>query len=532
MGAHQKRTGKLCKVDGKYRRTIGKFVNGNGKLVPKKFYLGHDKDHAEVANLRLEKLWDRVVKKHAEDRESVYQWLATLQATRTQVSIRDDGAYEYPSFDLIDQAVPPEPQWDKFSLAVADAIRKNEPLPITADDGDKPEEYTQFYQQAREAYPDVELQPDGDEAMSLLQKGRQSYAMLADQSSQRYHEYVKLANIEITEPIEASLYRALDDYAVYLEKTKKGETAKVHAGNVRRLKRSTADMPLNRLDYNALESIKHYWADRPPAKQTGKPIALDTVRLQMEMLRGFVRWLHRNSEYNWRKPEDADEAMRLNVSGLQTPEEISGLKNGVQVFSVEQLASLYRHATDHEAVYLLLGLNMGAAQAECISLRWTEIDLSGKPATIKRVRRKSKVYGEWSLWPETIAGFKWLADLQRERKQTDSELVLWTEKGNAYTRQRIANAWNGLRKRIKKAEPEFEGLSFKHLRKTAGQLVRDASDGETAGVFLAHGHPVSTDLLSDRYSNRPFQKVFQALDQVHEVLEPMFAERSKRFDTE
>ena len=63
---------------------------------------------------------------------------------------------------------------------------------------------------------------------------------------------------------------------------------------------------------------------------------------------------------------------------------------------------------------------------------------------------------------------------------------------------------------------------FKYLRKTAAQLIRNVSDGETAGTFLCHGTPVKTDELSDVYSRRDFTKVFAALANVRKLLEPMF----------
>ena len=44
------------------------------------------------------------------------------------------------------------------------------------------------------------------------------------------------------------------------------------------------------------------------------------------------------------------------------------------------------------------------------------------------------------------------------------------------------------------------------------------------GVFDCHGQPVKTDSLNDVYSNRPFGRVFKAIKQVEEYLEPVFAE--------
>ncbi len=70
------------------------------------------------------------------------------------------------------------------------------------------------------------------------------------------------------------------------------------------------------------------------------------------------------------------------------------------------------------------------------------------------------------------------------------------------------------------------------LRKTAGNLVKRASDGETASVFLCHGETVQYDDLMDVYTDRNFSKVFTALDKVGEQLAPIFAKVAEPFRDE
>lgn len=177
---------------------------------------------------------------------------------------------------------------------------------------------------------------------------------------------------------------------------------------------------------------------------------------------------------------------------------------------------VYRHATDFERLLVLLGLNAAMAQAEIQTLRWDEVEGDA----IKRIRRKSGVYAEFSLWPETRAALAWWQRLRRAR----GELVMVTHNGEPYTRQRISRQWEALRDRIQREGGEAPSwwLPFKHLRKTAGQLVRRAADGEIAGVFLSHGRPVPTDDLTDIYTNRPFDKVAKALADAHTLLRSMF----------
>jgi hypothetical protein len=153
---------------------------------------------------------------------------------------------------------------------------------------------------------------------------------------------------------------------------------------------------------------------------------------------------------------------------------------------------------------------------------------------IKRLRYKSHVYGEWRLWDATIAGIHWYL---ARRPQSDDPALILTEKGKPLTaptagnnrNQRVQNVWKRLRDRITKDHPRFPALSFNKLRKTAGDMVKRASDGEIAAVFLCHGQTVKTDDLADVYTNRHFDKVFQAQEAVGQHLAGMFAKVADPF---
>lgn len=87
--------------------------------------------------------------------------------------------------------------------------------------------------------------------------------------------------------------------------------------------------------------------------------------------------------------------------------------------------------------------------------------------------------------------------------------------------QVITNRWSKLLKRTEAANPTFKRLSFKHLRKTFSQLIRNLTDGETAAVLLCHGEPVKADKLADIYSRPNFEKCHDALRQVRGHLRPV-----------
>src|SRR5262245_16683554 len=182
---------------------------------------------------------------------------------------------------------------------------------------------------------------------------------------------------------------------------------------------------------------------------------------------------------------------------------------------------------------MLLALNCGFGRAEVASLDTAEVLLrqkhpheeevglqsSAADSWVLRIRPKTGVYGEWKLWPETVAGIGWWLR-QRAAITTAAKVstLLVTRKGHRYDAPtkgnhanfQIPNSWFQLTERIRKEQAAFRRLSFNKLRKTAGNLVRALAGGEVAGVFLCHGTPVKADELLDLYSNRPFAKVFEA----------------------
>jgi hypothetical protein len=199
----------------------------------------------------------------------------------------------------------------------------------------------------------------------------------------------------------------------------------------------------------------------------------------------------------------------------------------VETYTVEELVTLWAYAMPQERLLMLLALNCGFGQREIGTLQVGQVFL-GDESFVKKVRLKSTVYGEWKLWPETVRALRWYLKRRPETSETallvnkgGRPVVAPTEGGNR--NGAIPNAWRRLHARITKDVPKFRSLSFNKLRKTAYDLVRSASDGELAGVFLCHGKPVRTDVLADVYGNRPFGKVFDALAVVRERLFPVFA---------
>ena len=106
----------------------------------------------------------------------------------------------------------------------------------------------------------------------------------------------------------------------------------------------------------------------------------------------------------------------MNIKRLRLPEDRAKLVQGPLSWTVDELAVLYRYATNRERALILLGLNFGFAQAETLTLLHTEIDRTSERPKLKRLRHKTDVYLEAEVWPETLAAVDWLIDEQRRLK--------------------------------------------------------------------------------------------------------------------
>ncbi len=159
--------------------------------------------------------------------------------------------------------------------------------------------------------------------------------------------------------------------------------------------------------------------------------------------------------------------LKVNYRVLRTHAEVARQASGVKVYSVEQLATLYAAGTEQVRLMMLLALNCGFTQADLHGLQQSEVDLEGSPPMIRRIRHKSGVYGEHTLWPETVAALRRVVQSRRRVKAAEPGYFLVTPRGELYNRPRISNAWNRLLDLVTTAAPGFPRLSFKYLRKTA-----------------------------------------------------------------
>ena len=506
---------------GNHVRNLGWKLTETGSRVQQRYYLGKDSEEAHRRNARLEELW-AVIEGEAESPQS-----AIWTDTTLQIGMAVGGG------EVVCHLAPP--------------------LPLEGDDDFRA--YAYLVEQYAKKYRMIAVLPADAEA---YQRGKGI-------GDERKREVVRIGRdvfgeANVLEAETRTLHEAIDDYIANIKVTFLDVETRAVTGlgntqvkEAKRLKQKHKDIPLSRLDLTAIEGMITVWRNRPVSQKSGNPIRVKTAESHIKRLKNFLWWLHRQDKYRWRIPPEVE---RLAVKVRETDRETQqrARPQQVETYDVAELATLYKYALPLERVYLLLGMNCGFSIAEFGTLRLNQIFLRQKhgydallgyastpeQSWVKRVRIKTKVYGEFLLWPETVQAIEWAID--RRRKQPgfgDDALLCLTERGLPFVGQtkggnnstRLSKHWyGGLLDRVCKDYPGFKRLSPKCLRKTSGNMVREIAGGEIMAVFHCRGQAVRTDHLADVYSNRPFGKVFRAIEEMQARLEPMFeAVQGERF---
>jgi hypothetical protein len=496
--------------DGTILRDIGREQKGE-KRRPRRFWFGRNEDQAVLRILHVKALWEKVVAYFTRER---------------------DGE---------------APVWEEDTYQIARALARGEEtayidVPAWVTDAEGAEQEKDIGLWLLKLQQTYNLPFD----TIRLRDQRTEQAATDVWERERTERQRSLERISQSSPASRqTLHQALDSFKDYIGRryvvpgtsqvTKHGKKVRE---DIDRLMQHQEDMLLSDFDLEAIEGMIDYWRSRPLTKRH-RPAAPDTVRGQIKAIRGFVKWLHRSTDYAWRKPADYEvEAVRIPL----LPGEVSQKKRKKQVdtYTLEEIGILWEYATPRVRLYMALALNCGFGNGEIATLQTEEVlldaplpDTDERGNWICRVRNKRAVYGEWKLWDITVAALRWY---QAKRAGSPSAFLILNEKGkpiNTLTKgsnanQHIFNRWKDLLEQVRKDYPDFRRLSFNKLRKSSSSRIRRYEGAEAAGLFLAHGE-TSTDDMIDRYTNRPFEAVFRGIDKVSIDLGPIFARVAEPF---
>lgn len=474
-----------------YYREIGDRIEGK----PPRIYLGAEERAARANVVRLEGVWQGV------------------EARWTDLHAED-------------MADTDKPVWDDVSLQVAKAVGRGL-FKVTIDPPDDVKDgfdLAVWMADLRNYFPQIQINLPPELSVKTTEAS-QEFIDLAERDAEKERTRHRAEMRELKEyaagyeghiRTQETLHDALDAYVLWLHAEHQDvEGATTDTGikqgeRAVRVKRHVKDMPLSDFGLDEVDDLFDYWRKRPKqangGKNDGKPFSHSLCKHTITLIRHFLRWLHKDKTMPWKKPVDLDLSGRVKIVKDTNP------KYKAETYSVEEVKTLWSHATPFEKKLLLFALNFGASISENATLEWAHI----QGEFVKRLRPKTKVYGEFVVW-----------DLTREAMgQPHKEgLVLLNGKGNPLLSKvkgkqsrQIKNAWDRLLKRVRKYHPEFRVMGFHGVRRTAIQFIRDVSDGETAGVFGCHGKPVPQDAMLGLYSNPVFPRVFAAQKKVWEML--------------
>ena len=376
------RKNNLSKHKGRYRRAIGKSLDGAGSLKPQRFGLGTDEREAELAVRRLEKLWSEI---EADFKRRELMAIVERQAGTSQIQI------DPVTGELIEHPVSvldTGPIWESHTLAMAHAIRKGQheilvhPAPRYPPTIIIPVKYPYAARimELRERYTAISFMPSDPvlfaqqvQVMSGCLNTRLSKAELASQRAE------KLANAAVQTKSGKTLYQAIRAYSAYAKQSGRGGPNEPK--DVLSLKRALRDMPLVDFDFDQILAIGDYFRSRPATQRyggKGKRIAVDTVVDRLKTSSRFIRWLASASAWDWKPPAEWGQALKVNKHKIRTERERLDLAAGADHWTDEELTTLYSYATDRERLIMLLGLNLGYSHSETRELRPADVAAAGE----------------------------------------------------------------------------------------------------------------------------------------------------------
>jgi hypothetical protein len=493
-----------------YQRDIGWKDKGEGKPVQHRFYFGTDQTQAQIRCLNVLRCWDAV------------------EARWNRLAVQHRG---------------PRPLWDRLSLDIAKVLAGGQgEFPLEADQCDIYREWPAnsdqnglaygllvWFRQLQTDFPMIRFRQAGEWPTEAIDREKQRIRQRAETASRL---------VEVVVGTGQSLHMALDAFSEWHAQHYRGPEGNIsHHGKVCQkqlalIRDHSPNTALEAFGLEEIEALVRYWQQRPLSKR-GQPISRETAKNLIKRIRHFIRWLHKSSVFAWRKPLDYEvEHVRIRLTQAERAKKVSSTQ--VKTYSPEQLTTLWKYATARERLLMVLALNCGFGQAEITSLQQAEVFLNGRHqhygitgSFIRRLRGKSEVYGEWQLWPETERALAWW---EKQRPETEETALLVTKTGRAMSAPtkgnnrngRIPGAWAGLTRRIRKDQPDFPALSFNKLRKTAGNLVRRKAGGEMLALFHSRAKSVDVDDQAERYTDRPFDQLFDVLASIRADLDSVF----------
>jgi hypothetical protein len=287
------------------------------------------------------------------------------------------------------------------------------------------------------------------------------------------------------------------------------------------------NIDLGYLNQDKVETFFNIFRGRPISKRYNKPMTRKSCVNYIKELDFFLKWLHRSEQFKWRLPVDYT-LIKKNVRKLEM--DTLGSLSPVKTFSIENLKIINSYARPIERLLFLLGINCayGADQSGRLQVSECRRNEQGLITHTHRIRFKKETVSSHKIWKQTADGLEWGINRAKTITPNPTTILITKNKTSMYHQtesgnraQAITNIWNSLKKRILKDHPNFPDLPFNALRDTSTNLVRELAGEEIARLQCSHAHQ-SVDSNLRCYSNPLFNKLFETLNQLERLLEPVF----------
>jgi integrase len=165
-------------------------------------------------------------------------------------------------------------------------------------------------------------------------------------------------------------------------------------------------------------------------------------------------------------------------------------KQGVKLFTREEILLLLLSAPVHLEAMILLGINCGFGNADCGSLPLAAVDL--ERGLIDFPRPKTGVPRRCALWPETVAAIKEaLAQRPKAKDPAHAGLVFLTRFGRSWSRTDFVGplVWETRKLLNALGINGRKGLGFYTLRHVFRTEADEARDQPAADFIMGHEAP-------------------------------------------
>lgn len=304
-------------------------------------------------------------------------------------------------------------------------------------------------------------------------------------------------------------HQAMDQYKAYLDTMPITQTWKTTAKwRMEFLRQHVPDMQLGKFGYDELIGTVNKLLARPVAKR-GRQISPQSVLNLLQVLRQFLGWAEVSGR--WMPPV----TLRRWESLLKPSGKIAHQSryNQIKAMPLATWAKLFVHANPTLQAVMLCAVNFGFTQNEASTFTKDMLDLDKLAAT--RNRHKTGVFCRWPVWQRTAEAIKKVMADEGDNvflARTGKMLIHYTAKSKT---DAVELQWSRLLKKT-----ETDRIGFRYCRKLGGQMVREASDLETARVFLAH---TTGSTAEKHYVNPSWERLDVALRVVEQQVEAAIA---------